>query len=225
LQAVIYRDRLQAGAHLATEVQSLVRDEESNDFQDESIILAIPRGGVIIADVISTKLGIKLDIVVSRKIGAPENPEFAIGAVMPDGDYFLNSRADEFHISERYIQREGKVQLKEIQRRLIAYRGTAHYNKEFDNKTVVLVDDGVATGCTLMASAKWIKSNFNCRKLIIAVPVAPPEILIDLLQFADQAIVPYTPDPFISIGRFYGIFAQISDEDVKKIMKKHGYKN
>ena len=118
-----------------------------------------------------------MDIVVSRKIGSPENPEFAIGAVMPDGNYFLNSRMNEFNISERYIQREAKAQLKEIHRRLMSYRGTTDYNKEFDNKTVVLVDDGVATGSTLIASAKWIKSNFNCRELIIAVPVAPPEIL------------------------------------------------
>ncbi len=207
------------------ELPSLLVYEERNNFQQDAIILAVPRGGLIIADVIASKLAIKLDIVVSRKMGAPENPEFAIGAVMPDGNYFLNSRVDEFNISERYIQREAKVQLKEIHRRLISYRGTVDYNKAFDNKTVLLVDDGVATGSTLMASANWIKSNFNCRKLIIAVPVAPPEILNDLIQFADQVIVPYTPDPFIAIGRFYGTFEQVTDEDVRKIMKKHGYKN
>jgi len=225
LQAIIYRDRLHAGEHLAMELPSLLGYEERNNFQQDAIILAVPRGGLIIADVIASKLAIKLDIVVSRKMGAPENPEFAIGAVMPDGNYFLNSRVDEFNISERYIQREAKVQLKEIHRRLISYRGTVDYNKAFDNKTVLLVDDGVATGSTLMASANWIKSNFNCRKLIIAVPVAPPEILNDLIQFADQVIVPYTPDPFIAIGRFYGTFEQVTDEDVRKIMKKHGYKN
>jgi putative phosphoribosyl transferase len=224
LQAVIYRDRLQAGEQLATELQLLVGHQVRNNFQDEAFILAIPRGGVIVADVIASKLGIKLDIVVSRKISSPENSEFAIGAVMPDGNYFLVSDIEEFNISEAYIQREIKTQLKEIHRRLISYRGTIYYNKEFDNKIVVLVDDGVATGSTLIASAKWIKSNFKCRMLVIAVPVAPPEILNDLLQLADQIIVPYTPDPFIAIGRFYGIFDQVSDQEVKEIMKKYGYK-
>ena len=224
MHAVIYRDRLHAGEQLAVDVQSLLGNQIRNNFQDKAIVLAIPRGGVIIGDFIASKLDIKLDIVVSRKIGSPENPEFAIGAVMPDGNYFLNSRMNEFNISERYIQREAKAQLKEIHRRLMSYRGTTDYNKEFDNKIVILVDDGVATGSTLIASAKWIKTNFNCRMLIIAVPVAPPEILNDLLQLADQVIVPYTPDPFIAIGRFYGIFDQVSDEEVKEIMKKQGYK-
>jgi putative phosphoribosyl transferase len=225
LQAVIYRDRLQAGEQLANELQLLVGHQIRNNFQEDAIILAIPRGGVIVADIIASKLGVKLDIVVSRKIGSPENPEFAIGAVMPDGNYFLISEIKEFNISEAYIQREVKTQLNEIHRRLISYRGTTDYYKEFDNKIVVLVDDGVATGSTLIASAKWIKTNFNCRMLIITVPVAPPEILNDLLQLADEVIVPYTPDPFIAIGRFYDIFDQVSDEEVKEIMKKHAYKN
>jgi putative phosphoribosyl transferase len=224
LQAIIYRDRIQAGEHLARELQSEIGYQGRTNFQQDTIILAVPRGGVIIGDVIASKLGIKLDIVVSRKIGSPENPEFAIGAVMPDGNYFLDNMIDEFNISQRYIEQEAISQLKEIHRRLISYRGTIDYNKEFDNKTVILVDDGIATGSTLMASAKWIKSNFNCRELIIAVPVSPPEILNDLIHFADQVIVPYTPDPFIAIGRFYGIFDQVSDDEVKKIMKKYGYK-
>jgi putative phosphoribosyl transferase len=224
LQAIIYRDRLQAGEHLASELQSEISHQGRTNFQQDTIIIAVPRGGVIIGDVIASKFHIKLDIVVSRKIGSPQNPELAIGAVMPDGNYFLNSMTDEFNISQRYIEQEAKSQLEEIRRRLMSYRGTFDYNKEFDNKTVVLVDDGVATGSTLTASAKWIKRNFNCRKLIIAVPVAPPEILNDLIDNADQVIVPYTPDPFIAIGRFYGIFDQLSDDEVKKIMKKYGYK-
>lgn len=219
MQAILYRDRIQAAEHLARELQS-----DIGDFSQDVIILAIPRGGIIIGDIIASNFGIKLDIVVSRKIGAPENPEFAIGAVMPDGNYFLNNRTDELNISQRYIQQEAKVQLKEIHRRLIGYRGTTDYNKEFENTIVVLVDDGIATGSTLMASALWLKNNFNCKKLIIAVPVAPPEILNELVQFADKLIVPYTPDPFIAIGRFYGIFDQVNDNEVKKIMKKYGYK-
>src|SRR6059036_857660 len=106
------------------ELPSLLGYEKRNNFQQDAIILAIPRGGVIIADVIASKLGIKLDIVVSRKIGAPENPEFAIGAIMPDGNYFLNDMIDEFNISREYVQQEARAQLNEIHRRLIGYRGT-----------------------------------------------------------------------------------------------------
>ena len=218
LQAIIYQDRIQAAEHLARELQPDI----GNSRQD-TIILAIPRGGVIIGDVIATVFGIKLDIVVSRKIGAPYNPEFAIGAVMPDGRYFI-TMTNEFNVSRKYIEQETKVQLKEINRRLISYRGTADYNKEFQDKTVVLVDDGIATGSTLMASATWIRNNFNCKKLLIAVPVAPTEVLNELVEFADKLVIPYTPDPFIAIGRFYGIFDQVGDDEVKKIMKKYGYK-
>lgn len=218
MQAIIYKDRRQAAEHLARELQP----EIGNSRQD-TIILCIPRGGVVIGDVIATIFDIKLDIVVSRKIGAPENPEFAIGAVMPDGNYFL-SMTDGFNVSRRYIEQETKVQIKEIIRRLVSYRGTADYDKEFEDKIVVLVDDGIATGSTLMASAMWIRNNFNCKKFLIAVPVAPIEILNDLVQFADKLVIPYTPDPFIAIGRFYGIFDQVDDNEVKNIMKKHGYK-
>src|SRR5918996_2172552 len=217
MQAIIYKDRKQAAEHLASELQ-----QEINSRQDV-IIVSIPRGGVVIGDIIATVFGIKLDIVVSRKIGAPENPEFAIGAVMPDGNYFL-SAVDEFSVPRRYIEQQTKVQIKEINRRLINYRGTADYDREFEDKTVVLVDDGVATGSTLIASAMWIRNNFNCKKLLIAVPVAPAEILNDLVQFADKLVIPYTPDPFIAIGRFYGIFDQVDDNEVKYIMRKHRYK-
>jgi len=217
LQTIIYKDRLQAGEHLARELQSLIRNQEMINLRQLALILAIPRGGVIIGDVIASKFGIKLDIVVSRKIRSAENPEFAIGAVMPDGNYILSDIIDAFNISEKFILHEVSVQLKEIHRRLISYRGTIDYNKEFDDKMVILVDDGVATGSTLIASAEWIRNNLNCKELIIAVPVAPPKILEDLKNFADQVVVPYTPEPFIAIGRFYDIFDQVSDDEVKKL--------
>ena len=222
MQSVIYRDRFHAGEHLAEELKEVTETRAQDSIQQGTLIVAVPRGGVIIGDVIASKFGTKLDIVVSRKIGSPENPEFAIGAVMPDGNYFLNDMIDEFNISREYVQQEARAQLNEIHRRLIGYRGTVDYDKEFASKTVVLVDDGIATGATLMAAAQWIKS-FNCRKLIIAVPVAPPHILDDLKYFADGVIVPFTPKPFIAIGRFYEIFDQVTDDLVKQIMKKYGY--
>jgi putative phosphoribosyl transferase len=108
-----------------------MENRATDSIRQDILIMAVPQGGVIIGDAIASKFGTKLDIVVSRKIGSPENPEFAIGAVMPDGNYFLNDMIDKFNISHEYVQQEARVQLKEIHRRLITYRGTIHYDKKY----------------------------------------------------------------------------------------------
>ena len=228
MQSIIFQDRIDASKRLAKKLLWLKQDQlkEERDRRRQSIvILAIPRGGVIIGDVIATELDAKLDIIVSRKIGAPDNPELAIGAVMPDGSYFLNQRlVNMLNVPQEYIQIQAHEQIKEIDRRLMAYRGSKEYDNEFERKAVVLVDDGIATGATMTASAKWIKNKQQCKRLVIAVPVAPAEVLDDLNQVADEVIVLYTPEPFIAIGRFYEDFAQVSDNEVKEIMRKYGYK-
>jgi putative phosphoribosyl transferase len=228
MQSIIFQDRIDAGKRLAKKLSWLKQDqlkEERDRRQQSIVILAIPRGGVIIGDVIASELDAKLDIIVSRKIGAPDNPELAIGAVMPDGSYFLNRRlVNMLNVPQDYIQIEAHEQIKEIDRRLMAYRGSKEYDNEFEGKAVVLVDDGIATGATMTASAKWIKNKQQCKRLVISVPVAPAEILDDLNQVADEVIVLYTPEPFIAIGRFYEDFAQVSDDEVKEIMRKYGYK-
>ena len=228
MQSIIFQDRLDASKRLAKKLLWLKQNqlkEERDRRQQSIVILAIPRGGVIIGDVIATELDAKLDIIVSRKIGAPENPELAIGAVMPDGSYFLNQRlVNMLNVPQEYIQIQAHEQIKEIDRRLMAYRGSKEYDNEFERKAVVLVDDGIATGATMTASAKWIKNKQQCKRLVIAVPVAPAEVLDDLNQVADEVIVLYTPEPFIAIGRFYEDFAQVSDNEVKEIMRKYGYK-
>jgi putative phosphoribosyl transferase len=228
MQSIIFQDRIDAGKRLAKKLSWLKQDqlkEERDRRQQSIVILAIPRGGVIIGDVITTELDAKLDIIVSRKIGAPDNPELAIGAVMPDGSYFLNQRLiNMLNVPQDYIKIQAHEQIKEIDRRLMAYRGSKEYDNEFERKAVVLVDDGIATGATMTASAKWIKNKQQCKRIVIAVPVAPAEILDDLNQVADEVIVLYTPEPFIAIGRFYQDFAQVSDNEVKEIMRKYGYK-
>lgn len=218
MQSVLFQNRVDAGHKLA---KRLARLKQSNK---RIIIVAIPRGGVVIGDVIASELGAELDIVVSRKIGAPDNPEFAVGALMPDGSYFLNQEhVRMLNISPEYIQMKANAELKEIDRRLISYRGSKEYSNKFEGKTVVLVDDGIATGSTILASAKWLKNNQNCKKLVIAAPVAPEDILDNLKQATEEVIVLDTPEPFIAIGRFYQDFAQVTDEEVKEIMRKHGY--
>ena len=218
MQSVIFRDRIDAAKKLVERLYWL-----KSEIQESSpvVIVAIPRGGVVIGDIIASELDVKLDLVVSRKIGAPFNSELAIGAVMPDGSFFLNDVAEMINISQDYIESQINKEVKEIDRRLIEFRGNREYNNKLEDKIVVLVDDGIATGATVLASAKWIKDKHNCKQLIIAVPLAPREILENLNRVADKVIVLYTPEPFGAVGRFYQDFNQVSDEEVKGIMKKY----
>src|SRR5919108_1808327 len=181
---MIFQDRADAAEKLAKKLEWLKQEEEKREREREIrgekessiIILAIPRGGVVIGDVLAKLLDAKLDIVVSRKIGAPYNPELAIGAVTPDGSYFINEEiVNMLNIPQEYIQIQAHEEVKEIDRRLMSYRGSKEYDNEFEGKIVVLVDDGIATGATMLASGQWIKNKQRCKKLIIAVPVAPKD--------------------------------------------------
>ena len=219
MQTVLFRDRTDAAKQLAERLYWLKNEIQEN--KSSVVIVAVPRGGVVIGNIIASQLGAKLDLVVSRKIGAPFNPELAIGAVMPDGSYFLNDVAEMMNVSQDYIESQIEKEVKEIDRRLIEFRGNREYYNILEDKIVVLVDDGIATGATILASAKWIKDKHNCKQLIIAVPLAPGEILEDLKRVADKVIVLHTPEPFGAVGRFYHDFNQVSDDEVKEMMKKY----
>jgi putative phosphoribosyl transferase len=219
MQTVLFSDRTDAAKQLAERLYWLKNEIQEN--RSSVVIVAVPRGGVVIGNIIASQLGAKLDLVVSRKIGAPFNPELAIGAVMPDGSYFLNDVAEMMNVSQDYIESQIEKEVKEIDRRLIEFRGNREYYNKLEDKIVVLVDDGIATGATILASAKWIKDKHNCRQLIIAVPLAPRDILEDLNRAADKVIVLYTPEPFGAVGRFYNDFNQVSDDEVKEMMKKY----
>jgi putative phosphoribosyl transferase len=219
MQTVLFRDRTDAAKQLAERLYWLKNEIQEN--KSSVVIIAVPRGGVVIGNIIASQLGAKLDLVVSRKIGAPFNPELAIGAVMPDGSYFLNDVAEMMNVSKDYIESQIEKEVKEIDRRLIEFRGDREYYNELEGKIVVLVDDGIATGATILASAKWIKDKHNCKQLIIAVPLAPREILEDLKRVADKVTVLHTPEPFGAVGRFYHDFNQVSDDEVKEMMKKY----
>lgn len=219
MQTVLFRDRTDAARQLAERLCWLKNEIEKS--KSSVVIMAIPRGGIIIGNIIAKELRTKLDLVVTRKIGAPFNPELAIGAVMPDGSYFLNDVAEMINISQNYIESQIRKEVKEIERRLIEFRGRKEYDNKLEDKIVVLVDDGIATGATILASTKWIKDKHNCKQLIIAVPLVPREILEDLNRAAGKVIVLYTPEPFGAIGRFYQNFKQVSDDEVKEIMKEY----
>lgn len=209
----MFSDRTDAGKQLGKKLEFLKGQDP--------LILAIPRGGVVVADAIATLLGCKLDIIVSRKIGAPFNPELAIGAVLHDGSYFPNSEVVKMlQVPQSYIDSKKAEQMKEIQRRLVSYRGSVHYNLE--GKTVVLVDDGIATGATMVVAALWVKKQ-KPKKTIVAVPVGSKETIQKLEKIVDEVVVLSVPDFFSAVGQFYENFDQVEDSKVQEIMKKYGY--
>lgn len=223
---MVFRDRIDAAEKLAEKLQWLKQeDKEEGREKNPIMILAIPRGGVVIGDIISRILDAKLDVVVSRKIGAPYNAELALGAVMPDGSFFPNENIIRMlKVSESYINAEIDAQMKEIDRRLISFRGSKEYDNNLQYKTVILVDDGIATGATILAASQWIKNKQHCKKLIIAVPVAPKDIADKVNKVTDTVVVLYSPSSFEAVGQFYHDFSQVSDNQVKEIMHRHGYK-
>ena len=209
----MFSDRIDAGKQLGKKLEFLKKQNP--------LILAIPRGGIVIADAIASFLGCKLDIIVSRKIGAPHNQELAIGAVLHDGSYFPNNEVVKMlQVTQNYINLEKSIQMKEIERRLINYRGSMQYNLE--NKIIVIVDDGIATGATILVVALWVKKQ-KPKKVIIAVPVGSKDSIQKLREIADEVVVLHAPDFFNAVGEFYKDFEQVEDETVLEIMRKYGY--
>ncbi|HET8857351.1 MAG TPA: phosphoribosyltransferase family protein [Nitrososphaeraceae archaeon] len=223
----LFKDRTQAAEELAEEIKSYLTSIGISEGTEESkslIVLAIPRGGVITGDVVASRLRCDMDIIVSRKIGAEYNSELAIGALLPDGTYFINERiANMLNTSKVYIDKQVKVQKKEIERRLIEFRGDKEYGNKLNAKIVVLVDDGIATGSTIIAAARWIKEKHNCKRLIIAVPIAPAtnDTIDKLDEIADKVIILSITREFYAVGQFYENFDQVEDKEVKEIMKKY----
>lgn len=231
MQSAIFIDRRDAAEQLAKKLEwwkaETTKESTGPDkLSTNIVVLAIPRGGVVIGDVIASNLGSRLDIVVSRKIGAPSNPELAIGAVMPDGSVYTNENiVNHLSVPQEYIDSQAKAEVREIERRLYRFRGNIEYEESLRGKTVVLVDDGIATGATILAAAKWLRSKNLCKKLVIAAPVAPPSdsTLESLKNLADEVVILYSPEPFYAVGQFYKKFPQVSDSEVIEIMQKYGY--
>jgi putative phosphoribosyl transferase len=201
---VIFADRIDAGERLAKGLAHLAGSE--------CVVLAIPRGGVIVGEVIARELGAPLDVVVPRKIGAPGNPELAIGAVAP-GIRVLDPRmVGALGVTDRYLEREIAEQEAEIERRQHAYRG-GRPPQPVEGRVAIVVDDGVATGSTAVAALRWARVR-GAGRVVLAVPVAPPQSLERLRAEADEVVVLETPQPFLAVGEWYRDFDQTTDEQV-----------
>jgi putative phosphoribosyl transferase len=206
-----FRDRREAGQLLAEELSSLRGTEDL-------IVLGIPRGGVVVAYEVAKALSAPLDVYITRKIGAPYNPELAIGAVASDGTLVLDhDLIPRVGASDDYVQAETERQRQEIERRMAAYRG-ARSAPHLQAKTVILVDDGVATGATVLASLRAIKQH-QPSQLILAIPVGPPETIRLLSQEADRVVCLSAPEVFWAVGSFYSVFDQTTDAEVVQLLE------
>ena len=199
-----FADRADAGRRLASEL------ERRGDTAD--LVLAIPRGGLPLGREVADEIDVPLDVVVASKIGAPGNPEYAIGAVGSDGTTWLDeSEIDRHEIDESYVEREISAELSAAREKAATYRdGTPE--RSFGGSHVVLVDDGAATGSTAIAAIRLLRTA-GVERIVVAVPVAPSATIERLDSEADDVLCLSVPTTFRAVGQFYDRFDQVSDEE------------
>jgi putative phosphoribosyl transferase len=201
---LIFADRVDAGERLGRALTERVGPD--------AVVLAIPRGGVIVGEAVARATAAPLDVVVPRKIGAPGNPELGVGAIAP-GVRVLDARmVAGLRVSDEYLEREIAAQESEIERRQHAYR-EGRPATAVRGRTAVVVDDGVATGGTAIAALRWARAQ-GATRVTLAVPVAPRGSLERLAAEADDVVVLETPEPFFAVGEWYRDFDQTSDREV-----------
>jgi putative phosphoribosyl transferase len=210
---MLFDDRADAGRQLASR---LLRYET-----EDPIVIGVPRGGVPVAYEIARALDAPLDVVVARKIGAPQQPELGLGAIV-DGDHpekVLNEDLVRMlHVPRTYIEREAATQLEEIHRRQALFRG-GRPRVELAGRTVIVVDDGIATGGTVRAVLRGVQ-RARPRRVVLAVGVAPPDTAEMLRAEVDELVCIATPEPFHAVGQFFRDFSQVSDDEVVRVLAK-----
>ncbi len=209
----MFADRREAGRALAVALTA---------YKDgDAVVLALPRGGVPVGYEIARALAAPLDVIVVRKLRAPDEPELGLGAVV-DGDHpesVLNDEVVEaLKISPEYLDNEIRIQLREIQRRQQIYR-KGRAAPRLADRTVIVVDDGIATGGTIRAALRGVR-RAGPAKLILAAPVAPSDTVQSLRAEADDVVCLETPSDFDAIGQFYADFRQVSDDEVVALLER-----
>jgi putative phosphoribosyl transferase len=207
-------DRREAGAVLAARLAEYAG-------RPEAIVLALPRGGVPVADIVAQELRLPLDVCIVRKLGVPEQPEFAFGAIASGGIRVINRDVvAAAGLTREQVERISAEAQQELERRARAYRGDAP-PPELSGRTVILVDDGVATGSTMYAATMALHQQGPDR-IVIAVPVGAPASLAMLQQVADEIVCPIAADPFEAVASWYEEFPQVSDDEVRALLSSAG---
>lgn len=209
---MIFHNRAEAGRLLAKKLAHYQDDPKG-------IVLGLPRGGVVTAFEVAQILHLPLDIIVVRKIGAPGNPELAIGAIDANGEgVFEENTIQAFQVQEEYLKTEKEKEKKEAKRRLECYRGKRP-PISLNKKNVILVDDGIATGLSMLAAINAVRKQ-SPKKLIVAVPVIARDTAKNLQAATDELISISTPTLFMAVGAFYEDFSQTSDEEVITLLRE-----
>src|ERR1041384_4027891 len=209
---MIYRDRIDAGKQLAVRLSNYAN-------RDDVLVLALPRGGVPVAYEVAKVLHAPLDIFLVRKLGVPGHEELAMGAIATGGVRVINADVvDYLRIPARVVDAVVDTELRELERRERLYRGT-RAEPDVSGKTVILVDDGLATGSTMRAAVEALRQQ-NPARIVVAVPVSAPETCNEYRMGVDEIICAQTPEPFMGVGMWYRDFSQTTDEEVREILAR-----
>ena len=218
-----FKNRVFAASILAGALVDSLKKMKVDKSKDQLLVLGIPRGGVVVADVVATKLPYRcdFDIAIPRKLTAPGNQEIAIGAIMADGTLYTNEELiNELEIGHDYLEKEKARQVEEIKRRMSLYRNVEDKAYSIRDHIVILVDDGAATGATIIAAARWIKRQ-NPHKLIVAFPVTSKDTAELLKKECDLVVTGTTPSvsTFKSVAQYYQEFKPVEDEQVMEMSR------
>lgn len=209
---MIYRDRIEAGKRLAERLADYA-------YRPDVLVLALPRGGVPVAFEVAHALRAPLDIFLVRKLGVPGHEEFAMGAIATGGVRVLNEDVVNYlRIPGEVIDAVAADELRELERRERAYRGE-RLAPDVKGKTVILVDDGLATGSTMRAAAAALRQQQPAR-IVVAVPVSAPQTCDEYRMGVDEIVCAVTPEPFYAVGQWYSDFSQTTDEEVRELLAR-----
>ncbi|MFN9347038.1 MAG: phosphoribosyltransferase [Planctomycetota bacterium] len=211
IEFVPFRDRKEAGERLAKELVGLKLEDP--------IVLAIPRGGVVIGAELAKALGAELDIVISRKLRVPFQPELAYGALGEDGAEVLDHHLiQSVGLSSVQMERERNLQWEQVQSRIERFRGKKPA-ASLTGRSVIVTDDGIATGSTMLAALQTVRAK-GPRELIVAVPVAPLVQLKHISQHCDRLVCLHSPADFVAVGQFYDSFEPVEDQQVEQYIRR-----
>jgi predicted phosphoribosyltransferase len=208
----LFRDRAHAGRELATKLTAYAG-------RPDVLVLALPRGGVPVAEEVARRLGAPLDVYLVRKLGVPGHPELALGAIASGGTRVLNeSIVRDLAIPATLIETLTRREQAELERRERLYRGDRAF-PDLAGRTVILIDDGLATGATMRAAVEALRARHPAR-LVVAVPVGAPETCAALESLADEVTCAVTPEPFHAVGLWYDDFDQTTDDEVRMLLDR-----